>query len=384
MKRALAVFSVLAVLGFSAFGIGTFSGKWDATILLIGTGAPKITANTLTLNYTDFGWTFTGVLSLTGATGTPGDVFKFSAKGAFGPLSITGNEWFDYTNAAWMGGDLASSLDFAGVSVGLGVRHWDKDYAGYFFSATDSTKPWYPDTDPCQTYSYGMMYILTASVAPIDLTVRFVDCCTGIVFYDAVIDVSDIGLCCGISLDAELAFTKEGFDYLDISGIEIPLCCGVSLTAGVEFTTSGKALSTGLKFAGFGDACFTVYADAIGNTTTNPTQWLGIAIHGYKIKCSLGDCNYVEFGTALDATGKSKLGLTAPEFEYMKLNFCGAGCCGGQYNVAISIYFVESGGKLFGIEKLGATMSIPVMSNFTAKVSFSTAPSLSVGWTFTF
>jgi hypothetical protein len=382
MKRALAVFSVLAVLGFSAFGIGTFSGKWDATILLIGTGAPKITANTLTLNYTDFGWTFTGVLSLTGATGTPGDVFKFSAKGAFGPLSITGNEWFDYTNAAWMGGDLASSLDFAGVSVGLGVRHWDKDYAGYFFSATDSTKPWYPDTDPCQTYEYGMMYILTAKVAPIDLKVRFVDCCQGIMFYDTVISLSDIGLCCGISLDVELKFTKSGFNYLDISGIEIPLCCGVSLTAGVEFTTSGKALSTGLKFAGFGDACFTVYGDAIeGGTPVN--QWLGIAIHGYKIKCSLGDCNYVEFGTALDATGRSKLGLTAPEFEYMKLNFCGAGCCGGQYNVAISIYFVESG-KLFGINRLGATMSIPVMSNFTAKVTFDTTPSLKIGWTFTF
>jgi hypothetical protein len=371
----------LAVLGFSAFGIGTFSGKWDATILLIGTGAPKITANTLTLNYTDFGWTFTGVLSLTGATGTPGDIFNFSAKGAFGPLSITGNEWFDYTNVAWMGGDFASSLDFAGVSVGLNVRHWDKDYAGYLFG---SSGPWYGDKDPCQTYEYGMMYILTASVAPIDLTVRFVDCCTGIVFYDAVIDLSDIGLCCGISLDAELAFSKiGGFEYLDISGIEIPLCCGVSLTAGVEFTTSGKALSTGLKFAGFGDACFTVYADAIGDKTTNPTQWLGIAIHGYKIKCTIADCNYVEFGTALDDTGRTKLGLTAPEFEYMKLNFCGAGCCGGQYNVAISIYFVESG-KLFGINRLGATMSIPVMSNFTAKVTFDTTPSLKIGWTFTF
>jgi len=396
MKRALAVFSVLAVLGFSAFGIGTFSGKWEAGICLIGCtgGAPSLTGNTLTLNYTDFGWTFTGVLSLTGATAPNYDVFKFSAKGAFGPLSITGNEWFDYTNAAWMGGDLASSLDFAGVSVGLGVRHWDKDYASYFFSATDSTKPWYPDTDPCPDinsgYEYGMMYILTASVAPIDLKVRFVDCCTGISFYDAVIDVSDIGLCCGISLDAELAFSKlGGFEYLDISGIEIPLCCGVSFTVGVEFQTSGKTLNTGLKFAGFGDACFTVYADAIAQTGSNvvdnkwKNEWLGIVIHGYKIKCSLGDCNYVEFGTALDSTGRSKLGLNAPEFEYMKLNFCGAGCCGGQYNVAISIYFVESG-KLFGINRLGATMSIPVMSNFTAKVSFSTTPTLSVGWTFTF
>jgi len=35
MKRALAVCTVLAVLGFSAFGIGTFSGNWSATVKLL-------------------------------------------------------------------------------------------------------------------------------------------------------------------------------------------------------------------------------------------------------------------------------------------------------------------------------------------------------------
>jgi hypothetical protein len=61
-------------------------------------------------------------------------------------------------------------------------------------------------------------------------------------------------------------------------------------------TTNAKEVSTGLKFAGFGDACFTVYGDAIktGNA------WTGIDIYGWKIKCSLGDCNYVEFLTALN------------------------------------------------------------------------------------
>jgi len=383
----------LAVLGFSAFGIGTFSGKWEATVELLQT--PSLTANTLTLNYTDFGWTFTGVLSLTGATSTPGDIFEFSAKGAFGPLSITGNEWFSYTDTAWMGGDLATSLDFAGVSVGLGVRHWDKAYDDYFFSDTDSTKPWYPDTDPCPEinpdYEYGMMYILTAKVAPIDLTVRFVDCCTGISFYDAVIDVSDIGLCCGISLDAELAFSKiGGFEYLDISGIEIPLCCGVSLTADVTFKTGGKELSTGLKWGGVADTCFTVYGDVLSQTNSQNiiTSWTGIEIYGWKIECKLGDCNYIKFVTALDPGwyNSNVENVFGPnEFEYAELGFCGAGCCGGKYTVDLSVFFVNTTGtNLFGISRIAADMSIPVMSNFAVNVSFSTPNTLDIGWTFTF
>jgi hypothetical protein len=59
-----------------------------------------------------------------------------------------------------------------------------------------------------------------------------------------------------------------------------------------------KTVETGLKFAGLGDACFTVYGDAI--KTDN--AWTGIDIYGWKIKCALGDCNYVEFLTALNVT----------------------------------------------------------------------------------
>ena len=373
MKRALAVFSVLAVLGFSAFGIGTFSGKWDATILLIGTGAPKITANTLTLNYTDFGWTFTGVLSLIGDEAAK-DTLDLSAKGAFGPFSINGTMNFDFT-PAYLGAKLVTSLDFAGLSLSFVAAHGEK-YVG-------------PDGDyatGCQTPSESLTYVLTAKVDPIGVELWFRDCSTGTEFYSADITLKGISLCCGIALDSELYFTKaDGFEYLKFSGIEIPLCCGVSLTAGVEFTTSGKALSTGLKFAGFGDACFTVYADAIGNQTTNPTRWLGIAIHGYKIKCSLGDCNYVEFLTALNPdyfVENEIVVFEKDEFEYMKLGFCGAGCCGGKYTVDLSVFFKSSG--LFGISRIAADMSIPVMSNFAVNVSFSTPNTLDIGWTFTF
>jgi hypothetical protein len=388
MKRALAVCTVLAVLGFSAFGIGTFSGNWSATVKLLP--SPSLISNSLTINYTDFGWTFTGVLNL---TGTAADTFQFTAKGAFGPLSLTANEWFSVPNAEWMGGDLATSLDFAGLSLGLTVRHWDKDYADFFY--TDNAPwyawVWYPDEEPCQTYNNqaGMMYILTATVAPVDLKVRFLDCSFGIAFYDTVITLKDLGLCCGISLDVEVAFDKEhGFEYADFTGIEIPLCCGVSFVPEIKFYPNSKVVSTGLKFAGFGDACFTVYGDAIktGNA------WTGIDIYGWKIKCSLGDCNYIEFLTALNVDKVEEIVgdiFTGNEFEYMKLGFCGAGCCGGKYTVTLYAYFNNVPGTLFGLNRIRGVMTIPVMSNLSFTVDFrdtlsTSAVDLRIGWTFTF
>jgi hypothetical protein len=362
MKRALAVFSVLAVLGFSAFGIGTFSGKWEATISLLPPPT-ALTANTLTLNYTDFGWTFTGVLSLLGA---PTDTFDISAKGAFGPFSINGTMKFDFT-PAYKGAKLVTSLDFAGMGLSFEAYH-----GAYYVTDVG-----------CQTPAESLKYVLKGKVDPISVTLTFRDCSTGTEFYSADITLKGISLCCGISLDAELVFTKaDGFESLSFSGIEIPLCCGVSLTAGVTFTTSGKELSTGLKWGGVADTCFTVYGDALGSYNA----WHGIEIYGWKIHCSLGDCNYVEFLTALDPDyfiNNNIVAFQGNEFEYMKLGFCGAGCCGGKYTVDLAVYFQPSG-SLFGITRLGANMSIPIMSNFTVNVSFATPNSLSVGWVFTF
>jgi hypothetical protein len=194
--------------------------------------------------------------------------------------------------------------------------------------------------------------------------------------------LKDVSLCCGIALNVEFSFLKSGFDYLKITGIKIPLCCGVSLTAGITFTTSGKEVTTGLEWGGFADTCFTVYGDAI----QKDNAWAGIDIYGWKIKCSLGDCNYVEFLTALDVTAVEAIVgdiFTGDEFEYMKLGFCGAGCCGGKYTVDLAVYFTH-GTALFGISRIGANMSIPVMSNFAVNVSFSTPNTLDIGWTFTF
>lgn len=384
MKRALAV--LLVFVGFSAFGIGTFTGSWSATIRI--TPSAGILANKLTINYTDFGWTFSGILSLTGASS---DTFQAKVKGALGPFSVAGNMWFNYPAAEYMGADFNTSMDFAGASFGFTVRHWADAYSDFFFTTAAPWYAWvwYPDEEYCESYEqspgYGMIAILNAKVAPISLKVSLLDCCGGFAFYQLVATVEDVALCCGITFDAEFAFSKTGFEYFKITGIEIPLCCGVSLTAGVMFTEKGKELETGFKFAGFADACFKVWGDATGETERVPI-WQGIKIYAYKISCSLGDCSSLTIVTAFDPAWYNQNVenvFGTDEFEYVSLTFCGPGCCGGTYKVTLYAYFVESG-KLFGINRLRGVMSIPLMTNLTLTLDFRTPSELRLGWTFTF
>ena len=387
MKRALAVFSVLAVLGFSGFAIGTFSGSWDTNIKLLP--SPSLDYTKLTLKYTDLGFTITSVSTFTGAGFTDQ---SFSLSGNFGPFEVSGAMYFlptgtqtiswkcdtqtgeiPITGPKYKSANLQAKLSFGGISITSKVEHW----AWPFLLAQSCC------SYPSQTPSSYMLYTNTIVLDPFTLVLRFDDCCTGIAFKDLTLDVTGIGLCCGISLDAEFNFTKAGFGYLSFSGISIPLCCNVSLSATVKFTTEGKEISPKLSFGGFADACFTVYGDVV---QTQNRIWEGIAIYGWKIKCTLGDCSYVEFLTALDVTAVEKIVgdiFKDNEYEYMKLGFCGAGCCGGQYTVDLSVFFQKTG-SLFGITRIGANMSIPVMSNFTVKVAFTSTPTLDVGWVFTF
>ncbi|HEU69044.1 MAG TPA: hypothetical protein ENN53_07560 [Candidatus Acetothermia bacterium] len=379
MKRALAMVALSVVCGGLAFGqFPAFTGKWDATVGLLPSTS-LTTALTLTTNIA--GFDVSGYFRFTGTDGL--DRVSFTASGAAGPLSMKGGTYFNPIAQEWMGGYLNGSVDFAGLALGLDVYHWAEKYEGCFLAGTCwPYLNWLGGDKPCQTYSYGMAYVLSTKIDPLAVKLIFADCCTGIFFYKSIITLKDLGLCCGISVDAELAFTKEGFGYLELSGIEIPLCCGVSLTAGVTFTVDGKEVDTGLKFAGIGDACFTVY----GNALEDGNAWTGIDIYGWKIKCQLADCNYVQFVTALDPAwynANVENVFVGDEFEYVKFGFCGAGCCGGTYNVDISIFFQESG-SLFGINRLGAKMSIPVMENLTVNASYATPDTFTVGWVFTF
>ncbi|MBC7099502.1 hypothetical protein H5T52_10430 [Candidatus Bipolaricaulota bacterium] len=385
MKRALALLAVFGVLAFGQFP--AFTGKWDATVCLLPSTS---LTSALTLTTKIAGFDVSGYFRFTGG-GI--DRVSFSASGALGPFSLKSGMYFKPApTPEWMGGYLNTSLDFAGLGIGLDVYHWDTDYGSAFFAGTAwPFLTWLDKDNPCpQTPGFGMAYALSTKIDPFAVKVIFADCCEGIEFYKSIITLKGIGLCCGIALNAELTFLKEkGFDSLVLSGIEIPLCCGVSVTAKVTFTVDAKTLETGLKFAGLGDACFTVYGDAIktGNA------WTGIDIYGWKIKCTLGDCNYVEFLTALNPSAiENILGdifVDCGEFEYVKLGFCGAGCCGGKYTVDLSIYFGSQGG-IFDITRLVYSVKIPIMSNFTLNISGTAAAascasnSFCFGWTFTF
>ena len=387
MKRALALLAVFGVLAFGQFP--AFTGKWDATVCIIGPVTPSL-SSALTLTTKIAGFDVSGYFRFT-AGGI--DRVSFTASGALGPFSLKSGMYFNPSTPEYMGGYLNTSLDFAGLGIGLDVYHWDTDYNNCFFAAGCwPYLKWLDGDNPCtDPGGFGMAYVLSTKVDPLALKVIFADCCEGIEFYKAILTLKGLGLCCGISLDAELSFLKEeGFDKLVLSGIEIPLCCGVSLTAKVTFTVDAKTVETGLKFAGIGDACFTVYGDAIqtGNA------WTGIDIYGWKIKCTLGDCNYVEFLTALNPRAiEDILGDifydACGEFEYVKLGFCGPGCCGGQYTVTLSIYFGTNGG-IFDITRLVYSVKIPVMTNFTLNISGTAAAascatnSFCFGWTFTF
>jgi len=78
---------------------------------------------------------------------------------------------------------------------------------------------------------------------------------------------------------------------------------------------------------------------------------------------------------------------TGPPLFSQLLGFCGPGCCGGNYSVDIAVYFT-SDEALFGISRVGADMTIPVMSNLTVNSSFAVNTggdtTLDVGWTFKF
>jgi len=385
MKRALALLVAFGVLAFGQFP--AFTGKWDLSVRLIP--APISLTSSLTLTTKIAGFDVSGYFRFTGG-GL--DRVSFTTSGALGPFSLKGGMYFNPAVPEWMGGYLNTSLDFAGLGIGLDVYHWDTDYNARFFQAADwPFLKWLDGDNPCQTPGlYGMAYVLSTKVDPLAVKVIFADCCEGIEFYKSIITLKGLGICCGISMDATLTLKKSGFDSLVLSGIEIPLCCGVSLTAKITFTVDAKTLETGLKFAGIGDACFTVYGDAI----KEDNAWKGIEIYGWKIKCTIAECNYVEFLTALNpAKMEDILGDIfydpCGEFEYVKLGFCGPGCCGGKYTVDLSIYFGSQGG-IFDITRLVYSVKIPIMPNFTLSFSGTAAAaacatnSFSFGFSFTF
>ncbi len=391
MKRALAIAVALCTLGVAGFSQLVFKGSWTATYCPLPVQTPTLTS-TLSLTYTVGGFDITGAFEfgLTGLTAV-----DFTTRGAFGPFTVSGKMNFDPTVPAYRRSQLVSGFDFGGVAVGLTVNHWlDGSWDAAYFGLTGA--------DPCLDVVVGgnLQYVFTAAIAPVSLRVRFLDCSLGTAFQDLRIIVTPIDLCCGIKLTGTFMFTKAGFDSLGLTGINIPLCCGVSFDIGITYTTTAKTLTVTPRFAGIGDACFTVWA---APTVAGTYIWDGIRVDGFRLRCTIGDCNYVEWvnvfnfgtGTAVPAAirGLFNRAGACREFEYFGLGFCGPGCCGGRYTVDLRFFYGEDGTPdgIFGITKFTGAVKLPIMTTFTLDLSFSIptvaacgTPSFCLGWTFTF
>ncbi len=233
--------------------------------------------------------------------------------------------------------------------------------------------------DPMPSY---MRYTLTAKWENFEGTLRFEDCCCGIMFKDLTLKAWDISLCCGIAFDTELYFTKHGFRHILFSADLFELCCGVSFGVDVRFGVDYKRVTPEFSWGGI-TGCVDVY----GDLSVDGTSIGGVEIYGFKLRCDLGDCNWLEVLTAFDVAKVEGI-LEADiffeeEFQYIKFGTCGPACCGGKWDLTITAFF--GGGGLFDITRIWLDMNLPLTDDIKLVVNFSpTLGELYFGWTWAF
>ncbi|MGB9861002.1 MAG: hypothetical protein ACPLRP_01585, partial [Candidatus Bipolaricaulaceae bacterium] len=220
--------------------------------------------------------------------------------------------------------------------------------------------------DPMPAY---MRYTLSAKVGNFEGTLRFEDCCCGIMFKDLTLKFKDLSLCCGITFTSELFFTKAGFRHLKLSMDNLfSPCCGITMGLDVEFGTAFKKVSPRFSWPGL-SGCFAVY----GDVRTSGLSLQGIEIYGWKVRCDLAPCGYLEILTALNVAKIEEIFQADiffdDEYEMAKLGFCGQGCC-GSWNLAITTFFSPTG-KIFGIKRMWIDAEIPIASGLKAVANVS-------------
>ena len=376
MKRALAIFAAVSLFGFAGMA-QMFSGSWETCLDILPTLG--LDSTTLTITYDMAGWAITSVTGFTGgATGLSFTQQDFSVSGTLGALSITGGMNFDPPGPAYESSWVEAVLDFAGVNFDLLISHTIQTPNYIYCPQTGSN-----------TADAEMVYSLGITADPVSAGLTFVDCCTGIFFHDLYVSFSGLSLCCGVTYDFYFSFNKvDGFDKVVFSLNDVfPICCGISFDISVTFTVDGKTVSVTPKFAGFGEACFELYADLKTEGGENIDLYLNaIRIDGWRLYCELADCNWLEIVTFLSETNAPLYGyydFEEGEFEYIKLHFCGPTCCGGTYEVGLAVYFT-SDDALFGISRIGAELTWPVADNFEISVTFDSNGNLGMCWLFSF
>lgn len=420
MWRKWAVCVLLPML-FAVTGMADgLHGEWSATFSLL----PDVglEATSLTLGYELGSWSVSGTAQFLGTDG-----YVWQSFGLAGPLGFADFEWevlfgplapvFLYT---W--GSLG--MQFFGLDLTLASALVGPDVPGYFFSGGPSggvvavlesqiggmslrsaTGFGARLLDVDQGDSFSIVYIGDATYTwgfPIDPFPG------GSAFSYQELSLTGVPVCCDITCDFELSFLKEGFDYFEfycanLFGLFDVVTFDVSFRYGVDY----KTVAVTPKFPEFGlVGCVEMFGDVLWDQEEEPAPGdvyiSGLRIDGFSIRCEIADCNWVEFATFLSPQhAPASFGFTQPdaaafgdwwEFEYLKLNFCGPGCCGGQYEFGITVYFHNQQGDvdtLFALSRLLSTVSVPVMQNLNVTASIvndlvNGVHSLSFGWVFTF
>ncbi len=256
-----------------------------------------------------------------------------------------GPHQYKYVINGWWPGNMATDHPVTGGPV-------DPDAQAYAYGSNAVRLV----GDPMPSY---MRYSLSAKIGNIEGMLRLEDCCCGIMFKDLTIKLKNLSLCCGITFTSELFFTKAGFQHLKLSADNLfSPCCGITMGLDVEFGTAFKKVSPRFSWPGL-SGCFTVY----GDVRTSGFSLQGIEIYGWKIRCDFAPCGYLEILTALNVAKIEEIFQADiffdDEYEMVKLGFCGQGCCGSSWNLAITTFFSPSG-KLFDIKRMWIDAEIPI------------------------
>lgn len=385
----------------------TIGGKFETAIDILP--AVQLTKASLTLTVGVQGWSLSSV-SAFNATGFYHQ--SFTLTGTFGPVKFSGEMAFNpsqsdpivvyfpedcptqsasvpITPPDYKWAFFETTFDIFGASLIGRIEHWNYPYIPVWAEPYYKEEMW-PCCEPEEIPASYMLYSFSFRAPPFYLDLRFADCCTGITFSDLSLGFDDLGLCCGVTFDLKFYFTKAGFQYALIEIQNIPfVCCGFGLDFAIKFTVSGKEVTVRPKWVGVGQLCFQLYGDVI----MDGASVVGFNLYGYKIRCDLGPCNYVEFLTVLGPDVVDEVEeiigdvFEDDETEYIKFSICGEGCCGSQYTVEATVFFSETG-SLFGFSRVVVDMSVPLLANFAFTSSFtlpsSGDPSMNMGFVFSF
>lgn len=383
---------LIAAVVFSAGAVAqTLGGSWSATVSLLPT--TNLVRSELTLTTTIAGWRVGATADWQGGHGLVWGTAEVT--GMLGPVESQGLVLFGPLATAYIYALATTKVSLGGLEFTVYSAHVGPDIPGYVLIGGPSGGMVGVVRATLDGVSVGFEAGFGARLAPVTFvhiggttkTYPVDPFPGGLEFTYAKVTAKGIPFCCGITLSGELGFTKEeGFESLGLALKELPLCCGVTWDVGVTFTTAGKAVEVTPRWPGIA-GCLSLYGDAL----VSGTSWQGIALYGLKVRCEVGDCTYLEALTAFDVGRLEELLeedlFQGAEYEYVKLGFCGPGCCGGKYSLTVGTYFQAAGG-LFGLARVEVEAAVPLLANFTVRLALRVPvggpAGLTLGWNFTF